>query len=103
MTHLFVTLAMNTVTYTHSPDLENSSFDVNLYLRYETEPAYVQDQPKFLNAVCEIQTEISPSDVLTRLKLIEKSIGRTPGPRNGPRSMDLDILCIYNAVLFCVI
>ena len=59
---------------------------------YETPPAYMADQPKFLNAVCKVSTKLSPEDLLVELKRIEKVLGRVESFRNGPRSADLDIL-----------
>lgn len=59
---------------------------------YETEPAYVLDQPRFLNGVLRGSTALAPLDLLRALKQIEVTVGRLPGPRNGPRPVDLDIL-----------
>ncbi|MGE5197576.1 MAG: 2-amino-4-hydroxy-6-hydroxymethyldihydropteridine diphosphokinase [Deltaproteobacteria bacterium] len=49
-------------------------------------------QGKFLNAALKIKTGLSPIKLLGELKKIEKELGRTEGPRWGPRVMDLDIL-----------
>ena len=43
---------------------------------YETEPAYVLDQPRFYNQVCQATTELAPLDALHRLKAIEAELGR---------------------------
>jgi 2-amino-4-hydroxy-6-hydroxymethyldihydropteridine diphosphokinase / dihydropteroate synthase len=64
---------------------------------YETAPAYVTDQPSFLNAAALIQTPPSlqkPLDLLDSIKSIEKSQGRDliSGPRYGPRPIDMDII-----------
>ena len=59
---------------------------------YETAPAYVLDQPRFLNAACRLRTALSPTELLTALKTIEVDIGRTKTIRFGPRVVDLDIL-----------
>jgi len=59
---------------------------------YETPPAYVVDQPSFLNTACKIYTELSPHDLLAALKRIEAALGRQPTVRYGPRTVDLDIL-----------
>lgn len=59
---------------------------------YETPPFGVTDQPAFYNAVCRIRTELGPHELLRLLKDIEHRIGRRPGPRWGPRPIDLDIL-----------
>jgi 2-amino-4-hydroxy-6-hydroxymethyldihydropteridine diphosphokinase len=59
---------------------------------YETEPAYVLDQPRFLNGVCLATTEQDPLQVLSLLQGIEQQLGRYKTQRYGPRPIDLDIL-----------
>jgi 2-amino-4-hydroxy-6-hydroxymethyldihydropteridine diphosphokinase len=59
---------------------------------YETEPAYVLDQPRFLNAALRGRTALEPAALLTLLKRIERELGRSAGVRYGPRVIDLDIL-----------
>lgn len=59
---------------------------------YETEPWGFADQRKFLNMVVEAETELAPLDLLSKLKAIEKEVGRKPTFRNGPREIDIDIL-----------
>ncbi len=60
----------------------------------ETPPMYVTDQPSFLNGAVEIETKLSPHQLLKRLKDIESKIGRDldSGIKNGPRPIDLDII-----------
>lgn len=64
---------------------------------HETAPMYVTDQPSFLNGVIEIQTTLSPNDLLTKIKQVEAAVGRDlqNGIRYGPRPVDLDILFYY--------
>lgn len=59
---------------------------------FETEPVGYQDQPWFLNQVLELETGLSPRELLHSCLDIEASCGRTRGIRNGPRTLDLDIL-----------
>ncbi|OQR94222.1 folic acid synthesis protein fol1 [Thraustotheca clavata] len=60
---------------------------------YTTKPQYVTDQPQFLNAVLELETKLSPNELLLCFKDIEVDVGRTPsGIRYGPRILDVDIL-----------
>ncbi len=62
---------------------------------YETAPqGEVIDQPDFLNAVVEIETELGPEDLLTECKRIETELGRRAGIRHGPRPIDIDILLL---------
>ncbi|MDI6640921.1 MAG: 2-amino-4-hydroxy-6-hydroxymethyldihydropteridine diphosphokinase [Elusimicrobiota bacterium] len=66
---------------------------------YETAPWGYKNQPKFLNAVWKIKTELSPEELLKLLKSIEKKLGRTQTVRWGPRKIDLDILFYGNRKL----
>jgi 2-amino-4-hydroxy-6-hydroxymethyldihydropteridine diphosphokinase len=59
---------------------------------YASQPMYVEDQPVFTNAVGLGWTELSPVEVFLLLKSIEHELGRVPGPRYGPRQLDLDLL-----------
>ena len=59
---------------------------------YETPPWGILDQPAFLNQVVQVETELSPSDLLRYLKRLEMHMGRVPAERYGPRLIDIDIL-----------
>ena len=59
---------------------------------YETAPWGITEQPDFLNYVLEVQTSLSPQDLLRWVKRIEATMGRREGPRFGPRNIDVDIL-----------
>ena len=67
---------------------------IHTSMLHETAPMYVTDQPSFLNGVVEIETNLSPMDLLRRIKEVESQMGRDleGGIRNGPRPVDLDIL-----------
>jgi 2-amino-4-hydroxy-6-hydroxymethyldihydropteridine diphosphokinase len=65
---------------------------------YETAPAYVLDQPRFYNLVCCATTALEPLALLRELKRIEATLGRTSGPRFGPRVIDLDVLLYGDCV-----
>jgi len=66
---------------------------------YETAPMGKTDQAMFLNAVAELETALTPRELLPRLQAVEQSVGRTPGERWGPREIDLDIL-LYDGLVF---
>jgi 2-amino-4-hydroxy-6-hydroxymethyldihydropteridine diphosphokinase len=66
---------------------------------YETEPAYVLDQPRFYNMAAQVSTELRPLEALRRLKQLEAEAGRTAGPRFGPRLIDLDLLLHGDTVM----
>ena len=57
-----------------------------------SEPAYLEDQAQFTNAIAVIQTTLSPRDLLCRLHEIEIRQGRERTVLNGPRTLDLDIV-----------
>jgi 2-amino-4-hydroxy-6-hydroxymethyldihydropteridine diphosphokinase len=59
---------------------------------YRTEPVGRHDQPWFINTVAEIRTSLSPRLLFEELKEIERRMGRTEGPKWGPRLIDLDLL-----------
>ena len=63
---------------------------------YETEPqGEVTDQPDFLNACVEIETDMGPEALLALCKQVERSLGREPGGvRHGPRPIDVDLLLL---------
>ena len=63
---------------------------------YETEPqGEVLDQPDFLNACLEVETDLAPEDLLDACKVVEVETGRLMGgPRHGPRTIDVDVLLL---------
>ena len=63
---------------------------------YETEPWGLLDQPRFLNCALQITTVLAPGPLLELAKSIEQEMGRQPGPRYGPRPIDIDILLFDN-------
>jgi 2-amino-4-hydroxy-6-hydroxymethyldihydropteridine diphosphokinase len=65
----------------------------------ETEPVGRTDQPRFLNAVAELETELPPAELLDRLLDVERGLGRVRLERWGPRSIDLDLLLYGDAQL----
>ncbi|MEA3011156.1 MAG: 2-amino-4-hydroxy-6-hydroxymethyldihydropteridine diphosphokinase [Sphingomonadales bacterium] len=46
----------------------------------------------FANAVALVESDLSPPDLLDRLKQVERDFGRRAGRRWGPRVLDLDII-----------
>jgi 2-amino-4-hydroxy-6-hydroxymethyldihydropteridine diphosphokinase len=59
----------------------------------ETEPWGYAAQPNFLNAVAEVDTALTPRQLLDHLLDVERRLGRERiGHRWGPRTIDLDLL-----------
>lgn len=65
----------------------------------ESEPEGGVPQGRYLNGTVEIQTDLSPLDLLSQLKMIERRLGRKKGAMNDPRPMDLDILFYDDVVI----
>ncbi len=65
----------------------------------ETDPVGLKKQPKFLNTVARLSTDLSPIKLLRKVKEIEKDMGRKSSLRFGPRIIDLDILIYGNLKL----
>jgi 2-amino-4-hydroxy-6-hydroxymethyldihydropteridine diphosphokinase len=66
----------------------------------ETEPWGHTDQPRFLNAVAELETLLAPRRLLDHLLDVERRLGRERvGPQWGPRTIDLDLLLYGDEIL----
>jgi 2-amino-4-hydroxy-6-hydroxymethyldihydropteridine diphosphokinase len=63
---------------------------------YETEPVEFLAQDWFLNGVVEVETELSPGELMRALLEIKRGMGRERVLPKGPRIIDMDIL-LYGA------
>jgi 2-amino-4-hydroxy-6-hydroxymethyldihydropteridine diphosphokinase len=63
---------------------------------YETAPqGEILDQPDFLNAAIEIETDLGPEELLDVCKEVERELGREQNtPRHSPRPIDVDLLLL---------
>ena len=59
---------------------------------YRSDPAGYADQPAFLNAVVQLDTELAPEALLDHLQEIENRHGRERPFPGAPRTLDLDLL-----------
>jgi 2-amino-4-hydroxy-6-hydroxymethyldihydropteridine diphosphokinase len=59
---------------------------------YESAPIGGVEQPAFVNAVAEIETTLAPTELMSALLAIERAHDRVREVKNGPRTLDLDIL-----------
>jgi len=66
---------------------------------YETEPVEFTAQPWFLNCAVTLDTENTPQRLLAGILEIEQQLGRQRGQKNGPRTIDLDILLFGNSIV----
>ncbi|MBJ9703434.1 2-amino-4-hydroxy-6-hydroxymethyldihydropteridine diphosphokinase [Acinetobacter calcoaceticus] len=63
---------------------------------YQSPPMGPQDQPNYLNAVAELNTDLAPLDLLNHLQRFEQEAGRVRLRRWGERTLDLDLLIYGN-------
>lgn len=66
---------------------------------YETDPVGGPPQPDFLNAVVEVETSLSPRELLTACREAEEAVLRVRDERWGPRTIDIDILTFGDDVI----
>ncbi len=48
--------------------------------------------PEYLNGLVLVETSLTPAETLAALRRIEAEFGRTRGPANAPRTLDLDLI-----------
>jgi 2-amino-4-hydroxy-6-hydroxymethyldihydropteridine diphosphokinase len=66
---------------------------------YETEPVEFSAQDWFLNCVVEVETDLSPGELMRALLEIERGMGRERVAPKGPRIIDMDILLYGSRVV----
>ena len=66
---------------------------------YETKPYGYENQQNFINLAVKMKTTIKTIKLLKKLQSIEKGLGRKRKVKNGPRTIDLDILLYDNKVI----
>ncbi len=67
---------------------------------YETEPVGgPHGQDPYLNLVVELDTELGPRDLLALWRRLEDAAGRVRAERWGPRTLDVDVLLVGDAVV----
>ncbi|MGN6297413.1 MAG: 2-amino-4-hydroxy-6-hydroxymethyldihydropteridine diphosphokinase [Ginsengibacter sp.] len=66
---------------------------------YETEAWGVTNQPPFYNQVLEVETPLSPREVLHLILEIEEEMGRKRSIKNAARNIDIDILFFNNEII----
>jgi 2-amino-4-hydroxy-6-hydroxymethyldihydropteridine diphosphokinase len=60
---------------------------------HRTEPVGLKDQPDFYNLVVSGRTNLTLFDLHAAAEAIERTVGRVRTVRNGPRLIDVDLLC----------
>jgi 2-amino-4-hydroxy-6-hydroxymethyldihydropteridine diphosphokinase len=61
---------------------------------YETDPVGGPEQDAFLNLVVELDTRLSPRELLSRCQQLEADARRLRFERWGPRTLDVDVLLV---------
>ncbi len=59
---------------------------------YETEPVGFRRQRWFVNCVVKVNTSLSITDFFKKIMEIEKTLGKKVVRKNGPRTIDIDVL-----------
>ena len=66
---------------------------------YET-PSYPDDKnPKFINSVIQVETDLNPTDLASVVIFIEELLERKRSKKNAPRTCDIDIIDYDNKIL----
>ena len=66
---------------------------------YESSPWGKTNQKHFLNSVIKVETKLAPSNVLEKLQIIEKKLGRIRKEKWRERIIDLDILFFNSEII----
>lgn len=65
----------------------------------ETEPYGVTDQPNFLNGICQVETDLTPIELLRLLLKLELDMGRVRLRHWGERIIDLDLIIYEDQII----
>jgi len=63
---------------------------------YETESFPNKNNPKFINIVIEVSTQLDLEDLASKIMIVENKLGRKRGVKNQPRTCDIDIIDYNN-------
>ena len=64
---------------------------------YRTAPVGMTAQPDFINALCRLQTQLDPAEIMAGLLALESERGRVRDVSGGPRTLDLDLLLYFSS------
>jgi 2-amino-4-hydroxy-6-hydroxymethyldihydropteridine diphosphokinase len=88
----FLNEALNRLEAAGVPVVRRSSI-------HETKPQDFHDQPWFLNMAVEVETDLTPHELLSVIQKIEAEMGRQRIIPKGPRTIDIDILFYANQIV----
>ncbi|MCG8317882.1 MAG: 2-amino-4-hydroxy-6-hydroxymethyldihydropteridine diphosphokinase [Cytophagales bacterium] len=66
---------------------------------YRTAAWGIENQHSFLNQVVKIKSELSPEQILEKIFMIEKSMGRVRQGKWSERIIDIDLLYYYDRII----
>ena len=66
---------------------------------WESSPVPRSEQPWYVNAVVQVDTDLPARDLLDLLHRIERAMGRVRSEANAPRAIDLDLLAYHAQVI----
>lgn len=66
---------------------------------YETDPVGLADQPDFLNIIVLAESTVASTVMLERAHAIEEGLDRVRTVRNGPRTIDIDLIAVGDRVI----
>ena len=73
--------------------LKNEGIIINKISSFYETPSYPNDNyPKFINIAAEIKFDFLPLDLLKKIEIVEKKMGRKREVKNDPRTCDIDII-----------
>jgi 2-amino-4-hydroxy-6-hydroxymethyldihydropteridine diphosphokinase len=105
MTHIYLSLGSNVgdrLDHLQQAlrELESAQVHIRRVSKiYETEPYGYRAQSWFLNLVAEVETRQFPLQLLQTIHRIERKLKRRRTIRNGPRTIDIDIVLYGNAAM----
>ena len=80
-------------------ELEKIGRVISISKFIKTKPEGYLNQADFLNGAVKFKTQLMPENLLKELKHIEKFLKRNTPFRNGPRTIDIDIIFYGNLIL----
>ncbi len=83
----------------HEIKISDGIRNVKVSKLYDTKPYGKIDQDDFVNAVCELETYLTPFELLDVCNAIEEKFGRERVEKWGPRTIDIDIVLIGNKII----
>lgn len=66
---------------------------------YSTSPVGYTAQRDFVNGVVEVRTRLAPRTLMERLRGVEERMGKKTPFRNGPRTIDIDLVFFGRRVI----